>query len=163
MSSAVTWCRSRSRRDRSVAQYLEPFGAAPPEQGADAGEELVEPERLRQVVISAGIESPHDVLDRVARGQHEDRRVASFPPQLLRDLESGFLRQHDIQQDHVILVNVRQHGRLGAVGGDVDHIPFLLQALLDEARDLPVVFHQEHFHGAFHLDWDPGGIFRWTA
>jgi hypothetical protein len=39
-----------------------------------------------------------------------------------------------------------QHGRLLAVGSDIHEVSLLLQSLLDEARDLPVVLHHENFH-----------------
>jgi hypothetical protein len=40
---------------------------------AEAGEELCERERLRQVVVGAGVETLDPVLDRVAGSQHEHR------------------------------------------------------------------------------------------
>jgi len=42
---------------------------------------------------------------------------------------------------------VREHRGLVAVGGDIDDVPLFLEALLDEPGDLPVVLHDENFHG----------------
>ena len=134
-------------RDRPVAQHLEPLGAAAPLQRPDAGQELVELERLREIVVGAGIESADHVLDRVARGEHQDRRVPPFPAQLRGDLEPVLLGEDDVEQDDVVLVDVGQHGGLVPVGGDVHHVALFLQALLDEPGDLPVVLHDENFHG----------------
>ena len=43
---------------------------------AQAGEQLVERERLREVVVGAGVEPGDPVRDLVAGGEHEDRRAA---------------------------------------------------------------------------------------
>ena len=134
-------------RERPVAEHLEPLGAAAAVQRPDAGQQLVEAERLRQIVVGAGVEAADHVLDRVARGEHQDGRVPPLPPELGRDLEPVLLGQHDVEQDDVVLVDVGQHGGLVAVGGDVHHVALFLQSLLDESGDLPVVFHDENFHG----------------
>jgi hypothetical protein len=42
---------------------------------------------------------------------------------------------------------VREHRRFLAVRGDIHRVPILAQSLLDEARDLPVIFDDEDFHG----------------
>ena len=133
---------------RAVAKHLEPLGAAAPMQRPDAGQELVELERLRQVIVGPGIEPADHVLDRVPRREHQDRRVPAFPPQLGRDLEPVLLREHDVEQDDVVLVDVGQHGALVPVGGDVHHVALFLQPLLDEPGDLPVVLHDENLHEA---------------
>ena len=48
---------------------------AAPQQGAHPGEELVERERLDEVVVGAGVEPGDAVGDLVASGQHQHRRV----------------------------------------------------------------------------------------
>ena len=100
-----------------------------------------------EVVVRAGVEAADHVLDRVARREHQDRRVPAFPAQLGGDLEAVLLRQHDVEQDDVVLVDVGQHGGLVPVRGDVHHVPLFLQPLLDESGDLPVVLHDENLHG----------------
>jgi hypothetical protein len=112
------------------------------------GQQLVEPERLREVVVGAGIEAADHILDRVPGREHQDRGVAAFPPELAGHLKAVLLGQYDIEQDHVVLVDVGQHGGLVPVRGDVHHVAFLLEALLDEAGDLSVVLHDENLHGS---------------
>ena len=135
-------------RQGSVAEDLEPLGPAPPVQRPDPGQQLVEPERLGEVVVRARIEPPHHVLRGVPGGEHQDRRVPALAPQLGGDLEPVLLGEHDVEQDDVVLVDVGQQGGLVAVRGHVHHVALFLQALLDEARDFPVVFHHEDFHGS---------------
>ena len=45
------------------------------QQRAQAGEQLLALERLDEVVVGAGVEALDAGLDRVARGEHEDRHV----------------------------------------------------------------------------------------
>ena len=135
------------QRERAVAEHLEALGAAAPLQRPHAGQQLVEPERLGEVVVRAGVEAADHVLHRVARGEHQDGRVAPLAAELRRHLEAVLLGQHDVEQDDVVLVDVGQHGGLVAVRRDVHDVALFLQALLDEPGDLPVVLHDENFHG----------------
>ena len=48
-----------------------------PAERADPREELVERERLDEVVIGAGIEAFHAVSHRSARGEHEDGHLVA--------------------------------------------------------------------------------------
>ena len=130
----------------SVAQHVEPGGAAPAVERADPRQQLVEAEGLGEVIIRAGVEAPHDILGGVERGEHEDRGRPALPAQLGGDLEAVLLRQHDVEQDDVVVVDMRQHRGLVPVGGDVHRVSFLLQSLFNEARDLPVVFDDEYPH-----------------
>ena len=66
----------RGRVERHAAgreQRLGPAGVAA-QHGADAGVELVELERLDQVVVGAGVEAGDPVAARVAGGEHDHRR-----------------------------------------------------------------------------------------
>jgi hypothetical protein len=115
-------------------------------QRPDAGQQLVEAEGLGQVVVGAGVEPAHHVLGGVTRGEHEDRRGPALAAQLGGHLEAVLLGEHDIEQDDVVVVHVGQHRGLVAVRRDVHHVPFLLEPLLDESGDLPVVLHHENLH-----------------
>ena len=133
-------------RELPVAQHVEPGGAAPAVERADPRQQLVEAERLGQVIIRAGVEPPHDILGRVERGEHEDRGRPALAPELGGDLEAVLLRQHDVEKDDVVVVDMRQHRGLVPIGGHVHRVPFLLQPLFDEASDLPVIFDDEYPH-----------------
>ena len=70
--------------------------------GADAGDELVEAERLRDVVVAAEREAADLVLDGVAGGQEEHRRaVAACAEQALLDLEAVEVGEHHVEHDEV--------------------------------------------------------------
>ena len=53
----------------------------PAQERAQAGQELLERERLDQVVVRAGVEPGDAVVDLVPRGQHQHRRPVPHPPQ----------------------------------------------------------------------------------
>src|SRR5216117_3406742 len=87
----------------------------------------------------------------------DDRKVAGFIEQGLR--EEGYAV--DVAPDgdeattlahvydyEVVVVDVRQGRRLVAIGCDIHRIPLFAQPLLDEAGDLPIVFHDKDFHGS---------------
>jgi hypothetical protein len=105
--------RSRPDRARPFARRVEPQAAGfeegraidstAPGDGAQPGEQLGEGERLRQVVVGAAVEPGDPVADRVARGQHHDRRPDSLAPQHAADLEAVDPRQHDVEDDRVVL------------------------------------------------------------
>src|SRR2546423_1375542 len=122
--------------------------AATPDQRSHAGQQLVELERLGEIVVGAGVEPPHHVLRRIARGEHQDGRLTTLAPQLRRDLKPVLLRQHHVQDHEVVVVHVRQGGGFLTIRRNVDRIPLFPEPLLDEAGDLPIIFHDKDFHGS---------------
>src|SRR5213080_4622364 len=66
--------------DRPIAEELGAACAATPDQRSHAGQELVELERLGEIIVGAGVEPAHHVLRGVPCGEHQDRRLASFAP-----------------------------------------------------------------------------------
>ena len=74
----------------------------PARQGADAREQLLEGERLHQVVVRPGLEPLDAVGHRVARGEHEDRRghgPAAQQPAQLEPVHAA--PEHDVEDDDV--------------------------------------------------------------
>ena len=74
--------------------------------------ELAHVERLDQVVVGARVEAVDAVLDRVARGEHQDRDAVARRAQPARDLEPV-----DVGQAHV------EHHRVGRRGRDLGQRP----------------------------------------
>ena len=68
-------------------------------------------------------------------------------PERLQHLEAVPLGQHHVEDDEVVgRTAVHEVERDGAVAGDLDRMPFLLEPLAEKARDLPLVFHDEDPH-----------------
>jgi hypothetical protein len=92
---------------------------------AEPCEELVERERLREVVVCAGIEARHAVTDGVSGGQHQHRRPDLLPSELAARLEAVDPGQHDVEHDRVVLRGERHPECVLAAVRDVGRMPFL--------------------------------------
>src|SRR5207247_3329335 len=65
-------------------------------------QELIEGERLGQVVVGAEIEA-HDLVGHaIARSQDEDGRLHVLAPRLPEHLETVALGQHEIEDDQIV-------------------------------------------------------------
>src|SRR5204863_9477687 len=63
--------------------------------------QLGERERLRDVVVAAGLEAREAVDERVARRQEEDRRLNPARPERLADVTAVRVRQSDVDDQRV--------------------------------------------------------------
>src|SRR5215831_14100133 len=70
-------------------------------QRADAGQELRERKRLHQIVVCPEVEAEHTVVDAVASGENQNRRVNAALPQRLQDFEATPAGQHEIEDDKI--------------------------------------------------------------
>jgi hypothetical protein len=116
------------------------------DEGPEAGEELAEREGLGQVVIGAAVETGDPILHRVPCGEHEDGRPAAAVADPAADLEAVHVRQHDVQDDHVVGVLGRGPDRVGASRRDVDGVGLLLEPALEEAGHLQLVLDDQDPH-----------------
>jgi hypothetical protein len=82
------------------------FGRAPPQQRADPGQQLLEGERLGQVVVGSRVQADYPVGNRIAGRQHENRCPV---PALAQPAAHGDAVQDGHQ--HV------QHHQIGAQAG----------------------------------------------
>ncbi len=83
-----------------------PFSA--PDQGLGARQQFSQIERLGDVVIGAGIQQGDDRLFLVARRDYQDRRILSCLAQLREHLHAIELGQHQVQQNQIIGIVLRQ-------------------------------------------------------
>ena len=76
-------------------------GRAQPEGASNAGEELGLAERLGEIVIGAGFEAGHDVVELDPGGEHDDRqgRVGGIAPEARQTSMPSIPGQADVQ-DH---------------------------------------------------------------
>ena len=114
-------------------------GAGPPQQGPDAGRELLGGERLGEVVVGAGLEPGHHVVGVGPGGDHDDRDVAVAADRPA-DLEAVDAREHDVDQHDVGGVAVERVEGVLAVVGLLDGPALVLEGHLDRGADAFVVF-----------------------
>jgi hypothetical protein len=92
----------------------------PSQQRAQPRLELLQGERLDQVVVRARVEPGHAIVDRVARRQHQHRRPIARVAQSPAHLQPVDPGHRDIE-DHRVLARVRQPvQRLAPVRGQRD-------------------------------------------
>ena len=127
---------------------LRRFSATAPEQGLEAGVELREGEGLDQVVVAARAQALDPVVHLAQGAEDQHRRAIPGGSQGAHDGEPVQLRQHAVDDQHVI-VGARGHEQsLPAVTGVIDDRPRLTQGLAEVADHLVVIFDQEHAHGS---------------
>ena len=107
------------------------------------GEQLLQVERLDEVVVGAGVEALDAGVDRVARGEHQDRHVA-VGAQLLAHLDAVELRQPEVEDHGVGLEHAGLVERGLAVLGEPHVVALAAQGTTDDIPDIGVVFDYEH-------------------
>ncbi len=117
------------------------------QQRPHAGEQLLAFERLDEVVVGAHVQALDARLQRVAGGEHQDRRVVAVVAQALGDVDAVQAGQAEVQHDDVRQERVRLIEPAHAVGGKLDLIALEPQRALEDLGDLLVVFDDEHANG----------------
>jgi hypothetical protein len=110
------------------------------------GQQLLERERLGQVVIGAGIQAADTVRYRVTRRQHQDRGAHALAAQLAGDLDPIHLGQHDVEHDQVVRAALRAGQAAQAVMSHLDTVANIVESALDHTCDAGVVFDQQNVH-----------------
>ena len=120
------------------------------EDGAQACEQLAHRERLRHVVVGAGVERG-DLLRLVADGGDDDDRHAAPATHLAADVDAAAVRQDQVQQ-HRVGRPVRQCvERLLLRRGRVDLEAGVAQHHAQATDDLRLVVHDEDARALCHL------------
>ncbi len=120
-------------------------GCAAPDEGAEAREQLLHVEGLDDIIVRAGVEAAHAVLELVAGGEHEDWGFLGFA-QAAQDFPAVHLGQHDIEDDAVVVIILGVEESRFAVGGAVHGVTLLLQGLSQAAEQVRFVFDNENSH-----------------
>jgi hypothetical protein len=113
---------------------------------AQTGQQLVEREGLREVIVRPAVEPCDAVLDRIAGREHQHRSPYAAVTQPATGLEAIQARQHDVEYDRVVLRRLRHPEGVLAADGDVGGEPLLSQAAADEHGHLHVVLDDQHSH-----------------
>ena len=118
-------------------QHARLHALAATRQRIEAHLDFLQRERLDQVVVGAGIEAGELVVEGVARGQHQHRRLlARFVAQLAADLEAVHAGQVEVQHDRVEVVHDGEVQAGHAVGGEVDGVAAVLEVVAEVGGDV---------------------------
>ena len=113
-------------------------------QGADASDQLTEVERLDQIIVRTAVEPLDAILQRIARGEHEYRRLHVLGTDRFQNLQSVAPRKRQIEQNEI--ERLGGDAEVGALAGafDDDLVVFALEPLSKRVGDLLFVFdHQQ--------------------
>ena len=110
-------------------------------------EQLLALERLDEVVVRADVEALDAGVERVARGQHQDRRVVLVLAQPAGDLDAVHAREAEVEDEQVGEERVDLVERRDAVAGEAHLVALQPQRALEHLGDLLVVLDDEDAHG----------------
>src|SRR5215207_5196961 len=145
--AAMHLVRVGVEREVADAQRGHAARRAPAQQGAEPGEQLLALERLDEVVVGADVEAFDARVERVARGQHQDRRVVPVLAQPARDVDPVHARKPEVEHQYVGQEGVNLVEGGDAVAGELDLVALQPQRALQHLRDLLVVLHHEDSNG----------------
>ena len=116
------------------------------QQRADARRELVEIERLDQVIVGAGVEAGDAVGDGVARGHDQHRPRVAARRIARQHVETALSRQAEIEQQQVVHAlsqrELAPRGRRDPVDGEA----VLRQPAPHAGADHRIVFGEQYAH-----------------
>ncbi|MDQ1646315.1 MAG: hypothetical protein QOJ50_2499 [Cryptosporangiaceae bacterium] len=118
----------------------------PPVQGTEPGQELVEGERLGQVVIGPGVQAGDPVRHFAAGGQHQDWDADPALTQGPAHVQAVQPRQHQVEHEAVVARGGGLDQSLGAGVPDLHLMPGLAQALGEQIGEAPLVLDHQHPH-----------------
>ena len=146
MVTATYLAAGRIEPQAAHAEHNRALGTPPAHERAQACVQLSKRKRLDQVIVRATVEPGDAILDRVARGQHQNGRPDPPLAQHLASVEPGGIGQHHVEHDCVVVDCRRHRDRAGAVVRDIRSDPLPAQRAPDDVRHPDFVFHDEHAH-----------------
>src|SRR5262249_50689839 len=118
----------------------------------DARQQLGEGERLHQVVVGAGVEAGDAIVDRIARGEQQDRRGHAAPAQLAEQREAVELGEQDGEPDDGVACGPRVVAPFAAIARHVDGVARLRKSLAKRTGNAAFVLDDQQPHAV-----TPGG------
>ena len=135
---------SSTSAKRRISPWPRAGGA--PQQRAQPREQLLERERLDQVVVGAGVEPADAVGHRVARGEDEHRRAVAGGAQPAAHLEPVHVRHQHVEHQRIRRADRQRVERLGAVGGQLGLVALQPQRAVDGVAHRRLVVDHEDAH-----------------
>ncbi len=105
-------------------------------------------ERLGHVVVGAEAETSDLVLDPGEAGEDQDRRFHLGDAQAAQHFEARHVRQVDVEEDNVVIVDFAEIDPFLAEIGRVDVEALRLEHQLDRLRRGAIVFDQQYAHAS---------------
>jgi hypothetical protein len=113
------------------------------EQSAESRQQLRYGKGLREIVISAAIQTCNAILHCVPRGEHDYRHSRSGPPQFPANCKPIVAGDHNVEDDSVIIRDRRLVNGINAIARHIHSKRVLTQSFRDKARNTLIVFNQK--------------------
>ena len=136
--------RAQVERDPAYLEHGRLRRLARAQAHAHPREQLLEAERLRNVVVGPALEAGHLHVDLVAGGEHDRRERLSAGAQLSQEVEPIDVGQSEVEQHQLELVVAGEQPRRAPVRSCRRGEPVRPQPLLEEARKPPLVLDDEY-------------------
>ncbi len=135
-------------RERAVLDERRLAGRAAARERAHARLQLLERERLGEIVVGAEVEAAHAVLDAVLRGEDQHRQFAAPAAQALQHFEPAHLRQAEVEDQQVEFEARDRAIGFGAGRHAVHRVARIAQAAQQTVGQNRVVFGDQNPHPA---------------
>jgi hypothetical protein len=119
--------------------------AATPER-SDACEQLVESERLHEVVVGTSVEPVDPIANGGASGQHEDGDLIAGSPKAAADLDAIESRKAEVEDHCVVLIAHREVQAGWTLARQVGFVAGAAECALYRVPDRWLVFDQKDTH-----------------
>src|SRR5262245_19228019 len=120
----------------------------PAHQSLDAGKQLVEIERLGEIVVGAQFQALDLVFQGVHGGQHQNRRVIALETQTLTHVVAVHVGEHQIEHDNIELAGLGEVHPRASRRSDGPAMIFGPEPAVDEVGDARLVFDEKDVHAA---------------
>src|SRR6266545_435852 len=120
----------------------------------DSGQELLECERLGDVVVSACAKSFDLGVDGVLRGENENWTLEAAPAKVVQHLQSRFAREPHVEDDEIVIPRGGHALTLVARADEVDSPSLLLESALYELADRRVILNDQDLHLGESIEMD---------
>src|SRR5665213_1596700 len=122
------------------------FGGAAPKQRFDPGQQLREGERLGEIIIAAGLEAQHAIIDGPKRAQDQYRGSHALFAQRPHHAQTIQMRQHAIGDQEVKGLFLRLFEPFAPIDRQGHGVTALLQPFEEKLGGLQVIFDQQQIH-----------------
>ena len=112
----------------------------------DAGRELGQVERLGQVVVGPELEPLDLVVERIARRDDNHPRTLAQLLEPLEQPQAAAARQHDVEQDAVVVVVLQLGQRRGIVGSLLHHVTLAAERPHHNLTQRGFILDNQQFH-----------------
>src|SRR5688572_13794344 len=126
-----------------------------PQQRPDARQQFPEVIRLWQVIVGAGVQALDAFVETAAGRQHEDWDRRSCRPKLAAHIQAVHHRQHDVEDEEVVIVGADLLECGLPVRGDVHGVGMFAQALGEHRGCGWLIFDDEYSHQRLPSRWSP--------